>query len=118
MAKYDPNSHALVGAGGRLPVPEDDEVTRKLSMLIEGGPKVRLQQATLPSVADGLFPAGGCGTPKAEVWSEDQLPADGGSRPAGDPTPLPRFGCLDGGDCSETPPERVDDQQPQCATGD
>ena len=36
MAKYDPNSHALVGAGGRLPVPEDDEVTRKLSMLIEG----------------------------------------------------------------------------------
>ena len=36
MAKYDPKSHALVGAGGRLPIPEDDEVTRKLSMLIDG----------------------------------------------------------------------------------
>ena len=36
MAKYDPKSRALVGPGGRLPIPEDDEVTRKLSMLIEG----------------------------------------------------------------------------------
>ena len=36
MAKFSAKSHALVGASGRLPVQEDDEVTRKLSMLIEG----------------------------------------------------------------------------------
>ncbi len=36
MAEFDPKSHAWVGASGRLPVQLDDEVTRKLSMLIEG----------------------------------------------------------------------------------
>lgn len=36
MAEFDPNSHALVGTSGRLEVPENDEVTRKLQMLIEG----------------------------------------------------------------------------------
>ena len=36
MAAFDPKSHALVGASGRLLVQENDEVTRKLCMLIEG----------------------------------------------------------------------------------
>jgi len=36
MAQFDLKKHALVGAGGRLSVPKDDEVTRKLAMLIEG----------------------------------------------------------------------------------
>jgi len=36
MAQFDPISHALVGESGNLPVPADDEITRKLSMLIEG----------------------------------------------------------------------------------
>ncbi len=36
MAEFDPQTHALVGTSGRLPVQADDEVTRKLSMLIEG----------------------------------------------------------------------------------
>lgn len=36
MAEFDPRTHALVGASGRLSVPQDDEVTRKLLMLIEG----------------------------------------------------------------------------------
>jgi transposase len=36
MAEFDPRNHALVGASGYLPVPADDEVTRKLVMLIEG----------------------------------------------------------------------------------
>ena len=36
MAEFDPRCHDLVGASGRLPVPADDEITRKLSMLIEG----------------------------------------------------------------------------------
>ncbi len=36
MAHFDLDQHALVGASGLLPVPTDDEITRKLSMLIEG----------------------------------------------------------------------------------
>ena len=36
MAQFNLKSHAIVGTGGSLPVPRDDEVTRKLSMLIEG----------------------------------------------------------------------------------
>jgi hypothetical protein len=36
MAQFDPQTQALVGAGGALPVPMDDEITRKLAMLIEG----------------------------------------------------------------------------------
>lgn len=36
MAQFDLNKHALVGVGGSLSVPEDDEITRKLMMLIEG----------------------------------------------------------------------------------
>jgi hypothetical protein len=36
MAQFDLENQVLVGAGGLLPVRADDEITRKLSMLIEG----------------------------------------------------------------------------------
>ena len=36
MAQFDPKKQALIGSGGSLPVPREDEVTRKLAMLIEG----------------------------------------------------------------------------------
>ena len=36
MAQFDLENRALVGAGGLLAVRPDDEITRKLSMLIEG----------------------------------------------------------------------------------
>jgi len=36
MAQLDLEDHVLVGAGGLLAVRPDDEITRKLSMLIEG----------------------------------------------------------------------------------
>ena len=36
MAQFDPTKQALVGAGGLLPVRADDEITHKLTMLIEG----------------------------------------------------------------------------------
>jgi hypothetical protein len=36
MAEFDEERQALVGAGGLLSVREGDEITRKLSMLIEG----------------------------------------------------------------------------------
>lgn len=36
MAQFDLTQHALVGAAGQLRVPCDDEITRKLAMLIEG----------------------------------------------------------------------------------
>ena len=32
----DDQTHTLVGQGGSLPVPPEDEITRKLAMLIEG----------------------------------------------------------------------------------
>jgi hypothetical protein len=34
--EFDPSSHQLRGPGGSLPVPADDDLTRKLSMIIEG----------------------------------------------------------------------------------
>jgi hypothetical protein len=36
MAQFDVKKHALVGPSGRLEVPDDDDITRKLLMLIEG----------------------------------------------------------------------------------
>lgn len=36
MARFDLRKQALVGPSGRLSVRRDDEITRKLSMLIEG----------------------------------------------------------------------------------
>jgi len=36
MAQFDLENQALIGAAGRLSVRADDEITRKLSMLIEG----------------------------------------------------------------------------------
>lgn len=36
MVKFNLKQHALVGDSGKLIVPADDEVTRKLAMLIEG----------------------------------------------------------------------------------
>jgi len=36
MAQFDLKHHALVGVAGILGVPEHDEITRKLAMLIEG----------------------------------------------------------------------------------
>jgi transposase len=36
MAQFDLDKHALVGVGGSLNVREDDEIVRKLMMLIEG----------------------------------------------------------------------------------
>ena len=36
MAQFDLENHALVGTGGLLSVRADDEITRKLAMLIEG----------------------------------------------------------------------------------
>jgi hypothetical protein len=36
MAQFDPKKQALIGVGGRLAIRPDDEITQKLSMLIEG----------------------------------------------------------------------------------
>jgi hypothetical protein len=36
MAQFDPDTHTLVGTGGLLEVRADDEITRKLVMLMEG----------------------------------------------------------------------------------
>jgi transposase len=36
MTQFDLEKQALVGAGGSLPIRADDEITRKLAMLIEG----------------------------------------------------------------------------------
>jgi hypothetical protein len=34
--RFDTQSHAIIGSSGRLTIPNSDEVTRKLCMLIEG----------------------------------------------------------------------------------
>ena len=49
MADFDLRASRFVGPGGALPVPADDEVTRKLAMLLEGecgraGPKATAER--------------------------------------------------------------------------
>jgi hypothetical protein len=36
MLQFDSEEHQLIGPAGQLPIPADDEVTRKLAMLIDG----------------------------------------------------------------------------------
>ncbi len=36
MVQFDPTHHQFIGSDGQLTVPADDEITRKLAMLIEG----------------------------------------------------------------------------------
>jgi hypothetical protein len=36
MAQFDLHTHALVGAAGQIQVPDEDQITQKLLMLIEG----------------------------------------------------------------------------------
>jgi hypothetical protein len=65
MAQFDPQTQALVGTGGSLPVHTDDEITRKLSMLIEGeceglgplAPPARVSSASSVS-GDSSWPTG------------------------------------------------------------
>ena len=48
MSVFDLNKHAFVGDAGTLPVPQSDEVTRRLAMLLEGecdlGPKAAAEK--------------------------------------------------------------------------
>jgi hypothetical protein len=48
MAQFDIESNAFVGFAGDFPIPENDEVTRRLAMLLEGecelGPKAASQK--------------------------------------------------------------------------
>ena len=48
MSVFDLKNHAFVGDAGTLPVPQNDEVTRRLAMLLEGecelGPKAAAEK--------------------------------------------------------------------------
>jgi len=48
MLVFDLKKHAFVGGAGTLPVPQNDEVTRRLAMLVEGecelGPKAAAEK--------------------------------------------------------------------------
>ena len=48
MSLFDLKTHAFVGDAGTLPVPQNDEVTRRLAMLLEGecelGPKAAAEK--------------------------------------------------------------------------
>jgi transposase len=73
MSVFDLKNHTFVGDAGKLPVPKNDEVTRRLAMLLEGecdlGPKAaaekfglsrgryfQLRQQFQQSGAEGLVP--------------------------------------------------------------
>ena len=111
MAQFDLEKQALVGAGGLLAVRADDEITRKLAMLIEGeceglGPSRPPRSSA--SASNATF---NCERPFAEQGAQalrsqkrgpkDPLPTHGGSGPPGDPAPLPRPRRLCRGDCPE-----------------
>ena len=79
--------------------------------------EVRLQQATLLSVAGGFHRAGCAGPAKPQARAEDPLSTHGGSRPPGDSASLPRHGSHAGGDRPEALPERLGNQHSQCPAG-
>ena len=87
MAQFDLEKQALVGAGGLLSVREDDEITRKLAMLIEGeceglGPIQAAQKFGFSKQRyfqlRAAFAEAGCpGASKSAAWPEDPLPSNG-----------------------------------------
>ena len=100
MAQFDLEKQALVGAGGLLRVRADDEITRKLSMLIEGeceglGPTAG-RRGSSASASNATFSCGRlspnrvAGAAKPQTRAEDPLPTHGGSGPPGDSASLPR----------------------------
>ena len=127
MAQFDLKNHALVGTGGLLSVRADDEITRKLAMLIEGeceglGP---LQAAKKFGFSKqryfqlrAAFDELGADTPKSATRPKDPLPPNGRGCSTGDPAPLPRLGSIGRSHRSKTHTKRIGDQHPQRATGD
>lgn len=115
MAQFDLDKHVLVGPGGSLSVREDDEITRKLLMLMEGeceelGP---LEAATKFGFSKQryfqlrtAFNESGAGPTEPETRPEDEVPANCRDGPPGDPTSLPRWGRVRGGHRTETPANR------------
>jgi hypothetical protein len=60
MLVFDREQHRLVGPQGSLPVLEEDDITRKLVMLIEGecdalGPRRRLRHSASASLGTTKF---------------------------------------------------------------
>ena len=126
MAQFDLKKHALVGPGGLLEVPAEDEITRKLSMLIEGeceglGPlqaaqKFGFSKQRYFQLRAAFAEQGAMALAKSETRPQDQLPSDGRGGPPGDPAPLSRSRRLAGSDRPEARSERLDDQHPQRGT--
>ena len=120
MASFDPKKQSLVGAGGLLSVRDDDEITHKLAMLIEGeceglGPLKAAAKFGFSKQRDFQLRAafteqGRAGAAKPQARTKDAVSAHGGSGPPGDSTSFPRSGRLAGGDCAETLSERLGDQ--------
>ena len=127
MAQFDLEKQALVGAGGLLSIRADDEITRKLSMLIEGeceglGPleaarKFGFSKQRYFQLRAAFTEQGAQALQSQQARAEDPLSTHGGSRPPGDSASLPRSRSHAGGDRPEALPERLGDQHPQRAAG-
>ena len=59
MADFDLRASRFVGPGGELPVSVDDEVTRKLAMLVEGEHRCVMACASSDDCSSALYD--GCG---------------------------------------------------------
>ena len=127
MAQFDLEKQALVGAGGLLAVRADDEITRKLSMLIEGeceglGPieaarKFGFSKQRYFQLRATFAELGAQALVQSEARSEDPLPANGRGGSPGDPPPLSRSRRFGGSDRPEASPKRLGNQHPQRAEG-
>ena len=112
MIQFSIANSRFAGPGGTLPILEDDEISRKLAMLIEGdagdgGPRKRPQKwrllpPTILSIACGLHAKNRklwATEPKAR--SQNPLPPYRGTRLPSHPPPISRWGRFNGSHRSE-----------------
>jgi hypothetical protein len=81
--RFDSQSHAIIGSSGRLTIPNSDDVTRKLCMLIEGeceglGPthsadKYGYSRQRYTQLRAALA-EGGSAADEQNDWPQEQLP--------------------------------------------
>ena len=125
--QLDTQTQALVGQGGSLPIHQDDEITRKLAMLIEGecegltcpagGGEIRFQQTTLLPASQSLSSSRRPLAAEQTPWPKDQLSPNQRGGSTSDSAPLSGPRGFAGSDWSEAAAIRPADQHQECRAG-
>ena len=124
MVQFDSQQEALIGKAGSLPVAANDEVARKLAMLIEGeceglGPvkaaeKYRYTRQRYFQIRCAFLEEGSAALLSKARGPKRDLPPHGGSCASSHSASPPRSRGDPRSDCAEVAAIRVHDQHTQC----